>query len=227
MCISLASVLTVLLLNTFLLDYLPANFLQQNWIIKCNFGLFCQCIPTYLPIFDYHLLFWLSVLCFFSYVLIKSIIIVVYFQTFLFRTPDEMDCIEAHNLTINEFDLELLNVTRSIQFYDVFPTSLRLNSLYYKIYCIGCNSLFAWVIPLASLFYLNICTILGEWDTPGCISGHVTLLDIFFVALRKMKRQSVSEELHIAPVMKCERKVSVFHRDLTGKEKSSVKRRAR
>ena len=73
-----------------------------------------------------------------------------------------MDCIEAHNLTINEFDLELLNVTRSIQFYDVFPTSLRLNSLYYKIYCIGCNSLFAWVIPLASLFYLNICTILGE-----------------------------------------------------------------
>lgn len=59
-------------------------------------------------------------------------------------------------------DLDLLNVTRSFQYHDVVPTELRKDGLYYKIYCIGCNSLFAWVIPLASLFYLNICTVLGE-----------------------------------------------------------------
>ena len=64
--------------------------------------------------------------------------------------------------TTNFNQNELLNVTRSVKFNDVVPTQLRLNSYYYKIYCIGFNSLVASVIPLISLFYLNISTILGE-----------------------------------------------------------------
>ena len=55
-----------------------------------------------------------------------------------------------------------LNVTRSVQYYDAVPTNMRLNHLYNKIYCLLLNSLFATVFPLASLFYLNVCIILGK-----------------------------------------------------------------
>lgn len=80
-----------------------------------------------------------------------------------FRTLDEEDCLKF-NVTsgqIAESGVELLNVTRSVSFYDVLPTKLRISSYYYKIYCIGLNSVFASVIPLASLFYLNICTVIA------------------------------------------------------------------
>lgn len=57
---------------------------------------------------------------------------------------------------------EELNATRSFDFIDVVPTQLRLNVYYYKIYCIGLNFTLASVVPLASLFYLNICTVIGK-----------------------------------------------------------------
>ena len=82
------------------------------------------------------------------------------FFVFLFwysicRTKDERDCFEAN------FSLEV-NVTRTVEFYDVVPTDLRMNSVYYKIYCLACNSILASIIPLLSLFYLNIRTIMGK-----------------------------------------------------------------
>ena len=49
-----------------------------------------------------------------------------------------------------------------LQYYDAVPTKMRLNSLYNKIYCVLLNSLFATVIPLASLFYLNVCIVIGK-----------------------------------------------------------------
>ena len=144
------------------------------------------------------------------------------------QSMDEMDCMEALNVTINE-DLDILNVTRSIQYYDVKPTKLRLNSVYYKFYCIGCNSLFAWVIPLASLFYLNICTINGKhavgrnkfWPL---MPSHFELL---ILALRKIKKQQNDPDPGgptLLTRVKSERKVSVFYRNSHGKTFSPTRR---
>ena len=52
--------------------------------------------------------------------------------------------------------------TSKFKALEIQPTSLRQNRLYYKIYCIGLNTLFGSVAPLLSLIYLNICTVLGE-----------------------------------------------------------------
>jgi len=39
------------------------------------------------------------------------------------------------------------------------PTDLRMNSFYYKIYCVFINSALASFLPLAALLYLNISTV--------------------------------------------------------------------
>ena len=51
---------------------------------------------------------------------------------------------------------QLVNTTK------IEPTLLRNNSLYYKIYGICLNTVFASIFPLLSLLYLNIYTVLGE-----------------------------------------------------------------
>ena len=71
-----------------------------------------------------------------------------------------------------------LNVTRSVQYYDAVPTNMRLNHLYNKIYCLLLNSLFATVFPLASLFYLNVCIILGKSHCYFKILNHRKLIGV-------------------------------------------------
>ena len=88
-----------------------------------------------------------------SYEIVQLSILIFYF---CIRTKDERDCNEAN------FSILLLNVTRTVELYDVVPTDLRMNSVYYKIYCLACNSILASIIPLLSLFYLNIRTIMGK-----------------------------------------------------------------
>jgi hypothetical protein len=41
----------------------------------------------------------------------------------------------------------------------LFPTAMRQNRLYYKIYCVGLNTVFATALPLLSLLYLNTKTV--------------------------------------------------------------------
>ncbi len=55
------------------------------------------------------------------------------------------------------------------QVLEIRPTALRENALYYKVYCIGLNTTFASVIPLLSLIYLNIATVLGEINVLAAI----------------------------------------------------------
>ena len=57
----------------------------------------------------------------------------------------------------------IMNVTRTLNYLDVVPTPLRLSSLYYKIYVLALNSLFASLIPFASLIYMNFCTVIGKY----------------------------------------------------------------
>ena len=59
---------------------------------------------------------------------------------------------------------ELMLRTASSKFkaLEIQPTPLRQNRFYYKIYCIGLNTIFGSVAPLLSLIYLNICTVIGE-----------------------------------------------------------------
>ena len=49
----------------------------------------------------------------------------------------------------------LLNITRTVRQFRILPTALHTNQLYYNIYCVGLNTVFASVIPLLSLLYLN------------------------------------------------------------------------
>ncbi len=41
----------------------------------------------------------------------------------------------------------------------LFPTALRRDKYYYRIYCVGLNTVFASVLPLLSLLYLNMRTV--------------------------------------------------------------------
>ena len=45
---------------------------------------------------------------------------------------------------------------------EIKSTELRQNMWYYRIYCIGLNTLFSSAFPLLSLLYLNVYTVLGE-----------------------------------------------------------------
>lgn len=55
----------------------------------------------------------------------------------------------------------VVNVTRQYRRIHIFPTLLRQNLLYYRIYCIGLNTAFATVLPLLSLLWLNTRTVMG------------------------------------------------------------------
>ncbi len=81
----------------------------------------------------------------------------------LFFSPsnDESECLSHIAISGAALTEAMVNVSRTFEYNDIRPTKLRLNKLYYKIYCIGLNSIFASVIPLTSLFYLNVCTIIG------------------------------------------------------------------
>ncbi len=50
---------------------------------------------------------------------------------------------------------------RKIQTLDIIATPLRQSQLYYEVYCIALNTIFACVFPLMSLIYLNICTVVA------------------------------------------------------------------
>jgi hypothetical protein len=50
-------------------------------------------------------------------------------------------------------------VTQSRDVVELVPTDLRMNPLYYKIYCVFLNSFLASFLPLAALLYLNVCTV--------------------------------------------------------------------
>ena len=71
--------------------------------------------------------------------------------------------IGVDNDTSADYDSDNLSRTATSKFkvLEIQPTSIRQNRLYYKIYCIGLNTLFGSVAPLLSLIYLNICTVLG------------------------------------------------------------------
>jgi len=50
-------------------------------------------------------------------------------------------------------------IPRSRDVVELVPTNLRISSIYYKIYCVFLNSFLASILPLASLLYLNVCTV--------------------------------------------------------------------
>ena len=51
------------------------------------------------------------------------------------------------------------NITREESKLKVQPTELRSNPVYYRIYYVHLNTIFASLIPLVSLLYLNIATV--------------------------------------------------------------------
>ena len=59
-----------------------------------------------------------------------------------------------------------------VETVEIESTELRRNPLYYKIYCIGLNTLMSSAFPLISLCYLNIYTILGKQN---CVSFKILL----------------------------------------------------
>ena len=61
--------------------------------------------------------------------------------------------------SVDDSDVFVFNITRRVQQFHIFPTALRRNRLYYKVYCIGLNTLVATVLPLLSLLYLNVRTV--------------------------------------------------------------------
>ncbi len=67
----------------------------------------------------------------------------------------------SFNFTSDDDDFVRI-VWRKTPTLGVNATELRKNKLYYGIYCLGLNTTFAAVIPLLSLIYLNICTVLGK-----------------------------------------------------------------
>ena len=58
--------------------------------------------------------------------------------------------------------MKALHLFEGYQLY--FFLFCRKNKWYYKIYCIILNTLFAALIPLLSLIYLNIRTVLGKFN---------------------------------------------------------------
>lgn len=52
-----------------------------------------------------------------------------------------------------------MTIPRSRDVVELVPTDLRINSIYYKLYCVFLNSFLASLFPLASLLYLNVCTV--------------------------------------------------------------------
>lgn len=72
------------------------------------------------------------------------------------------------------------NVTRETKRRRIVPTELRKNRLYYQIYCIGLNTFFASIFPVASLLFLNISTVLAlrkmaqQQDLVGQVTGQNT-----------------------------------------------------
>ena len=50
-------------------------------------------------------------------------------------------------------------IPRSRDVVELVPTELRINPMYYKLYCVFLNSFLASVLPLAALLYLNVCTV--------------------------------------------------------------------
>ncbi|CAM6053456.1 unnamed protein product [Sphagnum tenellum] len=67
------------------------------------------------------------------------------------------------NFTDEDDDSMVRTFTREFRTLEIKPTALRENKLYYKLYCIFGNTIFASVVPLLSLIYLNICTVLGKF----------------------------------------------------------------
>lgn len=67
-------------------------------------------------------------------------------------------------------------------------TALRQSKLYYDLYCLLANTLFAYLAPLLSLIYLNICTVLGQRKNNGIdhVSDWPYITGPCLSALRKM-----------------------------------------
>ena len=93
----------------------------------------------------------------------------------LCRNRDERECLTNFGFNVTTmsenvvFDSNMMmNVTRTLNYLDVVPTPLRLSSLYYKIYVLALNSLFASLIPFASLIYMNFCTVIGKYHFEIC-----------------------------------------------------------
>ena len=93
----------------------------------------------------------------------------------LCRNRDERECLSNFGFNVTTmsenvvFDSNMMmNVTRTLNYLDVVPTPLRLSSLYYKIYVLALNSLFASLIPFASLIYMNFCTVIGKYHFEIC-----------------------------------------------------------
>ena len=100
--------------------------------------------------------------------------IIVFFSQ-LCRNRDERECLTNFGFNVTTmsenvvFDSNMMmNVTRTLNYLDVVPTPLRLSSLYYKIYVLASNSLFASLIPFASLIYMNFCTVIGKYHFEIC-----------------------------------------------------------
>ena len=70
---------------------------------------------------------------------------------------------ECFNL--NPMNLTVLNVTREEHYVGVQTTWLREDPIYYRLYCVGLNTLFATLIPLVTLFFFNVSTVraLKNW----------------------------------------------------------------
>lgn len=51
------------------------------------------------------------------------------------------------------------NISHTLTFYELHPTALRKNATYYKVYSVFLNTLFSAIIPVASLYFFNVSTI--------------------------------------------------------------------
>jgi hypothetical protein len=66
-------------------------------------------------------------------------------------------CLISQN--VSEIETSPSQVVSNVR---VEATALRRDPLYYKIYCIALNTVFASIIPVVSLFYFNVYTVIGE-----------------------------------------------------------------
>ena len=57
------------------------------------------------------------------------------------------------------FENKYENVTRIEQSLQVTPTKLRSSPIYYRLYYVHLNTIFASLIPLVSLLFLNVATV--------------------------------------------------------------------
>ncbi|TRY77409.1 hypothetical protein TCAL_08777 [Tigriopus californicus] len=67
----------------------------------------------------------------------------------------------CHRFTFTKQDTYIRVISRKRKSLEIKPSELRQNALYHHIYCIGLNTVFASLIPLLSLIYLNICTVIA------------------------------------------------------------------